>query len=404
MNEMGANQASTLRGSKRPEEGLTEEVLLKRLTDMVPNLRARASETERIRRLPEQTMIDARQSGFLSGFRTRHFGGPGLGLSALANGARILAHGCASSAWSLVFLAQHTWMFAKAPLEMQEELLGGEFPAMMAGALAKLGQAEPVKEGYLITARSEWNSGVMHSDWVNMKVDIDGVVHLAILPVKSVTVEDVWHTSGLRGTGSNTVVATKVFAPPHRVAPAEAMMGSKAHPVHDDEPFASYPFVPVVMMTMSAVSLGTAEAAVDEFKESIGRRVIAFTGGARQVDQAAAHLRMGEVIANLRLAQTLWHDSVHRVIDAYESRKGMDVAERVAVRQTAAIVAKLSAEVVREITASSGGSCYFESSPLQRMQRDAEVLKSHASLDWDRGSQIAGKVALGLPLAPTDLF
>ena len=115
---------------------------------------------------------------------------------------------------------------------------------MMAGALAKLGTAEKVEGGYLITARSEWNSAIMHSEWVNMKVDVDGVVHLAVLPVKDVVVEDVWHTSGLRGTGSNTVVADRVFAPAHRVAPNEAMMGTQAHPVHDDEPFASYPFSP----------------------------------------------------------------------------------------------------------------------------------------------------------------
>jgi alkylation response protein AidB-like acyl-CoA dehydrogenase len=244
----------------------------------------------------------------------------------------------------------------------------------------------------------------MHSDWVNMKVDIGGVVHLAILPVTSVTVEDVWHTSGMRGTGSNTVVATKAFTLTHRVAPAQAMMGDRAHPVHDDEPFASYPFIPVVMMTMSAVSLGTAEAAFEEFKQSIGRRVIAFTGGAKQVDQVAAHLRLGEVSADLRLAQTLWHDTVNRIVDAYEPREGMSLEERVAVRQNAAIVAKLASKILRDITASSGGSCYFESSPLQRMQRDVEVLKCHATLDWDRGAQMVGRVALGLPLAPTDMF
>jgi alkylation response protein AidB-like acyl-CoA dehydrogenase len=401
--------AVTQRQTRMPKEAdgqvrLTEEVLLERLKAMVPPLRSRAPLAERLRQLPEQTMTDAKESGFLSAFRTRHFGGPGLGLSALANGARILAQGCASSAWSLVFLAQHVWMFAKAPLELQQELLGGGFPGMMAGALAKVGETEHAPGGYLVTARSEWNSGVMHSDWVNMKASIDGVVHLVVLPVSEVIVEDVWHTSGMRGTGSNTVVATRVFAPHHRCVPTEVMLGSKAHPVHDDEPFASCPFVPLAMMTMSAVSLGTAEGAIEEFKDSIGRRVIAFTGGARQVDQAAAHLRLGETIANLRVAQSIWYGALHRIIDAYESRRELEVAERVEIRLIAAKVAKLCSEIVRDVTASSGGGCYFETSPLQRMQRDVEVLKSHASLDWDRGCQMSGKVALGLPLAPTDLF
>ena len=387
-----------------PPPGLTEEILLQRLQHMVPSLRARASLAEKLRKLPEETLADARDAGFLSAFRTKYFGGPGLGLSALANGARILAQGCASSAWTLVFLAQHTWMFAKAPLELQRELLGTDFPAMMAGALAKVGDAEPVPGGYLVTARSEWNSGVMHADWVNMKASINGSVHLVVIPVGSVTVEDVWHTAGMRATGSNTVVATKAFVPAHRAAPSEVILGTKAHPVHDDEPFTSCPLVPLAMMTMSAVSLGSAEGAVAEFQQSIGRRVIAFTGGARQLDQAAAHLRLGEVLADLRTAQSIWHGALHRIIDTYESRRELDTPMRVEIRLVAAKVAKLGSEILRNITSSSGGSCYFESSPLQRMQRDVEVLKSHASLDWDRASQMSGKLALGLPLAPTDLF
>ncbi|MBA3056110.1 MAG: hypothetical protein FP826_14555 [Sphingomonadales bacterium] len=388
----------------RPEVGLTEAILLERLAAMVPDLRARAIETEQLRKLPEQTMIDARASGFLSAFRTRHFGGPGLGLSALANGARVLAHGCASSAWTLVFLAQHTWMFAKAPLALQEDLLGGEFPGMMAGALAKLGTAEKVDGGYLISARSEWNSAIMHSEWVNMKVDVDGVVHLAVLPVKDVTVEDVWFTSGLRGTGSNTVVAERVFAPTHRVAPNEAMMGTQAHPVHDDEPFASYPFLPVVLMTISGISLGSAEAAVDAFRDTISKRVVAFTGGARQVDRPESHLRLGEIMGTLRLAQTIWRDSIAQIVDAYEDRSGMEIEQRVAIRQNASRVTRMAAEILQQITASSGGSSYFDASPLQRMQRDVEVIKSHATLDWDRAAQMMGKVALGLPLDKTDMY
>jgi alkylation response protein AidB-like acyl-CoA dehydrogenase len=89
-------------------EQLDEQTLLRRLTDLVPTLRERAQETEDLRQLPQQTIDDLWATGYLSAFRTRQFGGPGLGLSALANGARILAHGCASTAWTAVFSAQHT--------------------------------------------------------------------------------------------------------------------------------------------------------------------------------------------------------------------------------------------------------------------------------------------------------
>ena len=180
---------------------LDEQTLLQRIGDLVPDLRERAQEAEDLRQIPQQTLDDVWATGYLSAFRTRYFGGPGLGLSALANGARILAHGCASTAWTMVFLAQHTWMFAKANLELQQELLGGERPGMQAGALGRLGVAVPVPGGYAVSAKSDWNSGVMHADWVNCKALIEGddQVMMVVMPTADIVIEDVWHIA----TGTN---------------------------------------------------------------------------------------------------------------------------------------------------------------------------------------------------------
>jgi hypothetical protein len=38
------------------------------------------------------------------------------------------------------------------------------------------------------------------------------------------------------------------------------------------------------------------------------------------------------------------------------------------------------------------------------MQRDIEMLKGHALFDWDRVALMAGKEALGIAPAPTDLL
>ena len=46
---------------------------------------------------------------------------------------------------------------------------------------------------------------------------------------------------------------------------------------------------------------------------------------------------------------------------------------------------------------------YLSTSPLQRLQRDVEVLKGHVVFDWDRTTELAGRFALGFPLRPTDL-
>src|ERR1700710_1181382 len=198
--------------AKRRDD-LTEAVLLARLEAMVPRLRERAAETEQLRQLPQATIDEALATGFLGAFRPREYGGAGLGLSALANGARILAHGCTSSAWTLVFLAQHVWMVGKMPRPMQEELLGsGEVP-FIAGALAAIGTATKVPGGYRVSGTSEWNSAIAHSTWTSLKARVDDDVFSFYLPVSDVRRHDRWNTAGMRGTSSDSFTADEVFVP-----------------------------------------------------------------------------------------------------------------------------------------------------------------------------------------------
>jgi 3-hydroxy-9,10-secoandrosta-1,3,5(10)-triene-9,17-dione monooxygenase len=246
----------------------------------------------------------------------------------------------------------------------------------------------------------------MHADWVNCKALLEGDdrVMMVVMPVAEVTVEDVWYTAGLRGTGSNTIVVDNLFVPEHRVQPSEQFLGTVAHPVHADEPWASYPFAPVVMCTMSAVALGTAEAAVEEFKALLERRTLAFSGGAKQVDQPLSQMRLGEAVGALAMLQTRWRAMVQQIIDTCEPGGELTIADRVGIRLAANQVVHQCRRLIDDIVMpNAGGSSYFDASPLQRMQRDVEVLKGHAMFDWDRIALLAGRTALGLPLAPTDL-
>jgi 3-hydroxy-9,10-secoandrosta-1,3,5(10)-triene-9,17-dione monooxygenase len=386
---------------------LTEHELLDRVRALQPKLRERAHSAEQLRRLPAETIEDVKATGYLTAFRPIYFGGTNLGLSALANGARLMAQACTSTGWTMAFLAQHTSLFAKGNLQLQRDLLGGEFPAMMAGSIGRTGSLQRVEGGYLLTARSDWNSGVMHADWVNCKalVEGDGTLMMVVLPVSDVVIEDVWHTAGLRGTGSNVIVAEKAFVPEHRVQPAAEFLGTTADPVHDGDTFVHYPFIPVAMMTTTAAAIGTAEGAVECFRALLESRTLAFSGNARQVDQPMAQMRLGEAVAALHVVQLLWHQMLRRIIEVCDAGEELPTAERIRLRLSGAQVVHTSRHILNDIIMpNAGGSSYFESAPLQRMQRDLEVLKGHALFDWDRVAQLAGRFELGIAPAPTDLL
>lgn len=382
---------------------LTEQVLLSRLEEMVPRLIERADETEHLRRLPQATIDEALATGYLGAFRPLARGGAGLGLSALANGSRILAHGCASSAWTLVFLAQHAWLVGKMPDQTQEVLFSSDDVPLVAGALAAIGSATRTAGGYLVSGTSDWNSAIAHASWANLKARVidDDTVLSFYLPVSEVTPHDRWHTSGMRGTSSDSFTATDVFVPEALAVPMSAL-GTSDHP-HPDEPFIDYPYIASVSITCSGVVLGSAEAAVEQFQQKMRSRTLVFTADERQVEQPFAQMRLGEADLQIRMARQLWSSCIDDMDTWCGSGGTMSVAQRVAVRARCALVVRQCRDVISSIMNAAGGSSYFLTARLQRIQRDVEVLKSHAMFDWDRTAQLHGRLQLGMRAAPTDL-
>jgi alkylation response protein AidB-like acyl-CoA dehydrogenase len=391
-------------GTRTVDGSITGQDMLERLTTLVPALRERAAETERLRRLPDETIADAIATGWVGAFRPHRFGGTDVGLSTLVHGARILAHGCASSAWTLVFLAQHAWMLGKLPDPLQEALFGEEELPLIAGALASVGTAEKIDGGYLVSGRSEWNSAICHSRWVSMKAVSDGTLYVFYLAVDDVDVLDCWHVAGMRGTCSDTFVADKVFVPEALAVPMKTVAAGDAGGQHPEQPFTDYPYISVVSLSCSAVMVGATEAAVELFEDKLRRRVLAFSGDLKQMDQPFAQMRLGEVASKLRMARTLWDTCIARLDEVCGPGGSMTVDGRIEIRSSSALVVQTCRDVVATIMNAAGGSSYFLSEPLQRIQRDTETLKSHAMFDWDRVAQLQGKALLGIPPARTDLI
>ncbi|PQM47408.1 Flavin-dependent monooxygenase, oxygenase subunit HsaA [Mycobacterium talmoniae] len=84
--------------------GVTEEFIT-RLAD-------RAGEAERLRRLPRATLDDYRASGLASLLLPARYGGRQAEFPEILDPIRRMAHGCASSAWTLGFYTLHNWMLA----------------------------------------------------------------------------------------------------------------------------------------------------------------------------------------------------------------------------------------------------------------------------------------------------
>ena len=378
-------------------------------------LAERAVEAEGLRRLPEATLADARTADLLRGAVPTSLGGHGLGLEALAQGTRVMARGCPASAWTLSFLMLHGWLLSKLPGEARDELFADGAVPLAPAPLAPTGTIEPATdnagaEGYRLSGRWEWATGVSHADWVlvhAVQAEPEFSTRFLVLPIEEVQVEDVWFTSGMATTGSNTVTVTDRFVPAHRSVDARVLMygergAAPAASGVDGDGIGNLAVPPVLALVASAPALGAAEAAVEAYRKRLSERVLTFTMGDKAAEQPAAQVRLASAMSDLASASARWESAIS-ILERAAAGACVDEQVRVDSRLAAAATVRAARSVISTVCEGAGASVYFNDSPLQRLQRDVEVLKGHVIFDWDRTAELAGRFALGLPLRPTDL-
>ena len=386
-----------------PAAGPTSAAQLLAACDALAEVLAtRAAGAEELRRLPDATVADAAATGLFGALLARPAGGSGLGLADLCGATRTLGHGCTSSAWTLSFLALHVWLASKFPDEGRAELFDGGLP-LAAAPLAVTGTATRDGSDWVVEGRWEWATGVRHSDWVMVHALEQGPelrTRFAMVPVAEVEVLDDWHISGMCGTGSSTVVVRGVRVPEHRTLPAATLM--QGVPAADGEGLGQVSLVPVLSLVAAAPSLGAAEAVVGLHQQRLGERILAYSIGDKAADQPAAQVRFGTARAELAAARARFDTAVAEV-EAVAATGPLPPLQRADARLAAAATVRASRSVIATVAEGAGATPYRSGHPLQRFQRDVEVLKGHAVFDWDRAAELAGRVALGQPLRPTDM-
>ncbi len=374
--------------------------------DFSAKLGARAQQAEELRRLPGATLDDAHAANFFGLLAPTSLGGAGLSFAEFLDVVRRLGQGCASSAWTLSFLALHVWLLCKFEPTLQDELFkDGAWPLAPA-PLAPTGKARKVEGGYQISGRWEWATGIHHADWVMVNCLEDGAMgpRFCVLPLADVVVEDVWRTAGMAATGSNTIVAQDVFVPEHRTLAAVLLKfaPSPGEAVHPNTTVV-YPMTATLGLVAATPALGAAEGALAAFTERMKAKVQAYSG-AKQGELPVTHLRLGEAIATVRAARLIWEDAVRLLERDGHHGHQTPMETLLALRLAAADIVRLANQATSSLAAAAGASSGFLNVPLQRHLRDLQMMRGHVMFDWDRNAQIAGKIALGQEPAASDLL
>src|SRR5918992_2111269 len=139
----------------------THDDLTARARQLAPALAERARAAEEMRRLPAETLEELVAAGFHKILLPRAVGGHELGLDTAFGVSRELAKGCTSTSWVATIYILHNWMIGMLPEKAQREVFDGPGPVLPAGTLAPTGTAERVDDGYRVSGRWRWGSGIV---------------------------------------------------------------------------------------------------------------------------------------------------------------------------------------------------------------------------------------------------
>ncbi|MGH3583381.1 MAG: acyl-CoA dehydrogenase family protein [Mycobacterium sp.] len=378
------------------------------ITDaFVTALADRAPEAETLRRLPDATVEDLVSSGFTDLLVPARYGGQQAPFPALLDPVRRLAHGCTSSAWTIGFFTLHNWMLALFGEQAQEEAFGSR-PFLAPAPLAPTGRGVPVDGGIRLTGRWSWSTGVMHGNWIIVSAlcgPDDGIYPaLALLPMSEVTVADVWHTDGMRATGSNDAVITDAFVPEHRLVKVTDIYAGTAPGagLHDAATY-RWPMVPALALLASMPALGSAERVTEIYAERLAERVLPYEG-VMQKDKPIAQAHLAGAQVRLRALRGLLADTVGEIESIVVAGDTVEKPVRAQARLAAAHIVAESRSVIGELLGAGGASIHFLSSPLQRFKRDVDVLAGHVVFDYDTSRELAGALTLGLRIPRTSMI
>jgi alkylation response protein AidB-like acyl-CoA dehydrogenase len=224
---------------------------------------------------------------------------------------------------------------------------------------------------------------------------------LALLPADDIQVVDVWHTDGMRATGSNDIVIEGVFVPAHRlVKVTDIYAGTAPGALLHDASLYRWPMVPALALLAAMPAFGAAERVVEVFTERLSERVIAYEGS-KQKDKPAAQARLGEARVRLRALHGLLADTTASIEAILAAGDKVPRPARADARLAAAHIVKESRAVIAGLLEASGASAHFLDNPLQRAKRDVDVMSGHVIFDYDVSRELAGALAIGLKVAPT---
>ncbi|HZO02971.1 MAG TPA: hypothetical protein VFB93_17380 [Burkholderiales bacterium] len=379
--------------------GTTDNELWRRAESLLPRLKERAQKCEELRRLPDETLRDFHDAKLFRIHQPKRVGGAELEFSAVVTYGALFARECASTAWNWVNFAAHHMMLGMFPREAQDEIWGKSVDALIASSFVfPAGRARKVQDGYVLSGRWPFSSGVDPSEWnmlaglARLDENLPPEQRIFMVPRAQYKVIDTWFAGGLRGTGSNDVEVSEVFVPEHMtLAVADTKGGPTPGSAANPAPLFQLPVFALFPYMLSGVALGIAEGLIDEYRPGAGKMT-----GARVAEIQSTQIRLSEATAYARASRLIQESNCNEAQRLISSNQVPDMKTKARYRLEGAYAVEWAVRAVDVMFGLYGAGGLYESGHVPRAFRDAHAVKQHFSFNTDIAGTTYGRVALGL--------
>jgi 3-hydroxy-9,10-secoandrosta-1,3,5(10)-triene-9,17-dione monooxygenase len=375
---------------------ISREELLDRTHALLPTLRARARETELLRRVPDETISDLQAAGLFKVLQPACFGGFEADLDTYFDVVLSLSAADGSVGWVYSVLSVQTWALALMdPLASKEVWADDPSTLMSSAVAARSGGIDKTGNGYRIEGQYGFSSGCHHASWLHVlgvprNAPEEGLCAF-LVPRSDYEIEDNWHVMGLAGTGScDVVVDTDV--PAHRVH-SITRTGS---PV-SEAPVYSLPFMVIFPHAAVVPVVGMAHGALDEFVTSQKDRVRLLGGNV--ATEPTTQIQVAESAADLDAARlSLTRNFSDLMAAAIQGSFPPELLAR--VDRDRVLAARHAVAAADRVFANTGARALSLDSPIQRAWRDVHAGAAHPASLPEPPLAAYGAQAFGLVAPP----
>ena len=385
-----------------PNEG---QSILQAAIALRPEITMRREELDRERHLPADLVAKMKAAGIFRMAMPRDWGGPELDPLMQMRVFEALAIADTSVAWCACINVDGGYLTGFLDQKVAREMYC-DIDAPTAAVGSPGGRADRVGSGYRVSGRWPFASGCHNAQWfVGLCIESEsgepirlaGAVPMTrwcFLPMSECEIADNWHTTGMRGTGSNDVIATDRFVPAERTFTVSSLRRYRSG--------ALYRGPLNVLLKAAGPPLGAARAAIDfMIDEAIDKEARPMVMGGKLVpsrklrEEAFVQDAIGRAEAKLGAARAYAYEVIGDIWQTYERGEHLSGRQAINLMLVHPEVFGACVQVVEMVYKARGGTAIYASCPLDRLLRDVLTLNQHL-VNSLRSYGSAGRALLGL--------